>query len=157
MRRLGRDQLIAAASLTAIVVGPLCWLQGAELWLAIAIAVVASAIVVLCCALPRLQAPAWRLPAPEAAPGAREDVQLLGLVVSTLGGRAQPKALERVRAVAHDRLLPHALDLDSPADRDRVVALIGDPAYVTLHSKVTHMPTQDELLACLDALDRINA
>lgn len=156
MRRLTHENVLLPAIGAAVILGILSWFQGATIWAAIAIAVVTGALVILWRGMPRPADPHWADLPPEPAPGARTELQVLGLAVSNLRGTVQPRALERVRGLARGILLPHGIDLDNPADRDRVVALVGEPAYLTLLSTTARMPDQAALLACLDALDALN-
>ncbi|MCL2515042.1 MAG: hypothetical protein FWD85_07420 [Microbacteriaceae bacterium] len=157
MRRLWTGSRLAPAIIVGLLAGGAVWYFGASPWWAAPVGIVAAAGVFVWRALPHIEDPVWPSRLPETAVGARDDVQLLGWAIAGRRGRVQPRAVDRVRHLAAQRLERHRLDLDAASDRDRVVALIGEPAYLTLHaSNVATMPSQRELLACLDALDRLD-
>jgi len=136
--------------------GLVVWFFGASLWWAVPIGAVVAAVVLAWRAMPALEEPRWPSRAPEHAIGGRDDVQLLGWAIAGKNGRVQPRAVDRARALAAERLAPYGLGLDAASDRDRVVALLGEHCYATLHARdVMRMPAQRDLLACLDALDAL--
>lgn len=156
MSALWSSKNLAPAIVVGVLIGAAVWYAGASPWWAVVIGLVAAAVVLVWRSLPKLEEPLWPNRAPETAIGGRDDVQLLGWAVAGKRGRVQPRAIDRVRAIAQVRLEPRGLDLDAASDRDRIVALIGEPNYRTLHAaNVASMPTQSALLACLDALDRL--
>jgi hypothetical protein len=156
MNALWSRKNLAPAIVVGLFIGAAIWYAGASPWWAVVIGLVAAAVVLVWRALPKLEEPLWPRRAPETAIGGRDDVQLLGWAVAGKRGRVQPRAIDRARAVAQARLDRRGLDLDAASDRDRVVALIGEQSYRTLHAaNVASMPTQSALLSCLDALDRL--
>jgi len=150
-----RGRVLAPAIVVGVLVGAVVWFFGAQVAWSIAAALVAAAVIALWRAAPTLEEPIWPKRDPETAPGARDDVLVLGWAVADLRGHVQLRAYERVRAVARDRLAQRGLDLDQASDARDVEALIGKRAYATLHSNVSHMPSQAALLGCLDALDQM--
>lgn len=146
---------LAAPIVTGVIVGLALWYFGASPWWAIAVALLTAALVFGWRALPQLESPIWPQRAPETNAGGRDDVQVLGWAFAGKRGRVQSRAVDRARAIARTRLAFYGLDLDEVSDRERVIALIGKRAYATLHSNVATMPSQNALLACLDALDRL--
>jgi len=155
MRALAWGRVVVPAALVGVLAAGLAWFFGAVGWWAAAAGLVAAAAIAVWRAAPRLEEPVWPKREPESSPGARDDVHVLGWAISDLRGHVQPRALDRVRAVARDRLAPRGLQLDAASDRDAVEAVIGTRAYATLHSNVASMPSQAALLACLDALEQL--
>jgi hypothetical protein len=158
VNRLWTRAHLAPAIAVGILAGGAVWYFGASPWWAAPVGVVAAALVFVWRALPKLEEPLWPNRLPETAIGGRDDVQLLGWAIAGKHGRVQPRAIDRARTLAGERLRRRRLDLDDPADRERVVALIGERAYETLHAaNVANMPSQRDFLACLDALDRLES
>jgi hypothetical protein len=155
VRALARPRVLAPAIVVAVIAAAGLWFFGAQLSWSLGAGLVAGAATALWRVRPRLEEPIWPKRAPEAVPGARDDVVVLGWAVADLRGHVQPRAFERVRAVARDRLAQRGLDLDAASDAREVEALVGKRVYATLHSNVAHMPNQAALLACLDALERM--
>ncbi|GAA4172749.1 hypothetical protein GCM10022287_14150 [Gryllotalpicola koreensis] len=150
-----RARVLGPAVAVGVIVGVAVWFFGASPWWAVALALVGAAAIALWRAMPGLEEPIWPKREPETGPGARDDVHVLGWAVADLRGHVQLRALDRVRAVARDRLAQRGLDLDAESDRAAIESLLGTRAYRTLHSNVSSMPSQSALLACLDALDRV--
>jgi hypothetical protein len=157
MRALATSRVLVPTLLVGFVIGGIVWFLGAPLWWGVASGLVAAAAIALWRAMPRLEEPVWSRRLPEAVPGSRDDVLVLGWAIADLRGHVQPRALERVRAVARERLAQRGLDLDAASDRGEIEALLGKRAYAALHSSISNMPGQTALLACLDALDRLSA
>jgi hypothetical protein len=155
VRALARGRVLAPAVVVAVLVGAVVWYFGAPVPWSVAAALVAGAVIALWRAAPTLEQPIWPKRDPESAPGARDDVLVLGWAVADLRGHVQLRAYDRVRTVARDRLAQRGLDLDAASDAPEIEALIGRRAYATLHSNVARMPSQAALLACLDALDQL--
>ncbi|GAA4154996.1 hypothetical protein GCM10022286_03370 [Gryllotalpicola daejeonensis] len=155
MKKLLSLRVLAPSVALGVIAGVVLWFVGAPGWWAVATGLVAAAAIALWRGHPSLEEPIWGKLTGERGRGARDDVQVLGWAVADLRGHIQPRALERVRGVARDRLAQRGLDLDAASDRPAIEALIGRRAYATLHSDVAHMPSQAALLASLDALDRV--
>ena len=155
MNAVLRQRVLVPAVLVGAACGFVLWFVGASPWWSVAAGLVAAVALILWRAAPRLEDPIWPKRPPEAAPGSRDDVHVLGWAISDLRGHVQLRAFDRVRLVARDRLIQHGLDLDAESDRAQIEALLGRRAYATLHSNVANMPSQAALLACLDALEKL--
>lgn len=98
--------------------------------------------------------PAYRL-RPGPRPGVRSDVAQLSWALRDRDGQVSEPGEKRVRLFARRRLARHGLDLDDPAHRERIEALIGESAYALLMRSGGPRPPLTAVEHCLDALDAI--
>jgi hypothetical protein len=98
--------------------------------------------------------PAYRL-RPGPRPGVRSDVAQLSWALRDRDGQVSEPGERRVRLFARRRLARHGLDLDDPAHRERIEALIGVNAYALLMRTGSPRPPLSAIEHCLDALDAI--
>ncbi len=150
-----RVRTIVMLSLS-VVTAAICWYVGMDVAHAIAIAMVIAAVGFTWIAVPEHALPEWAEEELRTADGVRFDVMRLSWMLRSRGRTIQTGGLRRAREIAKERVARFGLDLDDPADRTGIESLIGQGAYATLWPTADRMPRLNELVRCLDALDRLD-
>jgi hypothetical protein len=157
VRRPGRRVTIWALIVAALVAG-VCWYLGVDVWHAVLLGGVLTTVGLISLVGIPSRDPSvteWRGGPSPNREGARGEVAELSWSLRTsYGGRVDVRAVSRVRQLARRRLALHELDLNDPADRSGVEALIGRSAYAVLVRR-DRRPMLRSLLHCLDALDTL--
>jgi hypothetical protein len=147
------------ALIVVVLVAAVCWYFGADAWHSVLIGGVLTTVgLISLVGIPARDPSAtdWRAGPSPNREGARGEVAELSWSLRTsYGGRVDIRAVSRVRQLARRRLALHQLDLNDPADRAGVEALIGRSAYAVLVRR-ERRPMLHALLHCLDALDRLS-
>lgn len=131
----------------------LVWFAGFGAAYAVVIATAIAVVVLAWSDLPDGDVSA-RWPSRAVAPdGVRDDLERLTWQLGTSRGPVGEGAVRQVRALAAARLARRRLDLDDPADRAAVEALLGPAVYRALCQSTR--PTLAALVRCLDAIDGI--
>ncbi|WP_431277043.1 hypothetical protein [Leifsonia poae] len=154
---LGRTyrRRLVGCILLGLLVGVAAWFFGVDLGHAIglgAVALAASACVSLIGDQPRVD---W---APDPAmprDGARRDVVQLGWALHTRGGAVAPEAVRRLRTLAAQVLDLHGLDLDDPAHRPAIEAVLGGDLLRILRRGTAESPKLGTYRAALVTLERV--
>jgi hypothetical protein len=140
----------------AVVTAAVCWYVGMDVAHAIAIAIVIAAVGVTWIAVPEHEVPEWAEEELRTGDGVRFDVMRLSWMLRSRRRTIQTGGLRRAREIAKERLARFGFDLDNPADRSGIETLIGRGPYATLWPTADRMPRLNELVRCLDALDRLD-
>jgi hypothetical protein len=98
----------------------------------------------------------WPPAPPQPNDGARREVSELGWALRTPTGVVEDRVLLRVRNIAATSLRRRQLDLDNPAHRTRIEALLGAPLYAVLRPgepRRTSVRTLRSAVGLLEALE----
>jgi hypothetical protein len=151
--------VVILALIVVVVVAAVCWYFGADVWHSVLLGGVLTTVGVISLVGIPARDPSvteWRAAPSHNREGARGEVAELSWSLRTsYGGRVDIRAVSRARQIARRRLALHQLDLNDPADRPGVEALIGSSAYAVLVRR-ERRPTLRSLLHCLDALDTLS-
>ena len=146
------------ALIVAVLVAGVCWYFGVDVWHSVLLGGVLTTVGLISLVGIPARDPSvteWRAGPSRNREGARGEVAELSWSLRTsYGGRVDVRAVSRVRQLARRRLALHELDLNDPADRPGVEALIGRSAYAVLVRR-DRRPMLRSLLHCLDALDTL--
>ncbi|WP_240977195.1 hypothetical protein [Planctomonas sp. JC2975] len=150
---------IVGSSVAGLILGAGLWLLGVDAWFAAAMGVLLALICVMWGVFRSDDESSlvWATPSREPRPGSRTDVARLAPMFQQNRGSVREQGFAAVRALAQSRLDRHELRLGDPADRERIVALIGQSAYATLTPHHGIMPSLRAVEQCLDALDVLGA
>lgn len=96
-------------------------------------------------------------PTPERDRGARREVFRLSWNVAGRQDRVGSTLITRLQQIAGRRLADHGLRLDDPADRDRVIELVGAPSYRLLTLPPGSETGTRSFTAALSAVERLPA
>jgi hypothetical protein len=155
---LPNRRVMVWALVAAVLVAALCWYFGADLWHSVLLGGVITTVGSISLAGTPARDPSvtgWRDRPSSSRQGARSEVAELSWSLRTnYAGRVDIRAVLRARQLARRRLAPYQVDLNDPADRPRVEALIGTRAYAVLVRR-ERRPTLRSLVHCLDALDAL--
>jgi hypothetical protein len=147
------------ALVVVMLIAAVCWYFGADIWHAVLLGGVLTTVGLISLVGIPARDPSvteWRAGPSANREGARGEVAELSWSLRTsYGGRVDIRAVSRVRQIARRRLALHQLDLNDPADRPGVEALIGPSAYAVLVRR-ERRPMLRSLLHCLDALDTLS-
>lgn len=156
--RLPQRRVTALALIVVVLVAAVCWYFGTDVWHSLLLGGVLTTVGLISLVGIPARDPSvteWRAGPSPNREGARGDVAELSWSLRTsYGGRVDIRAVSRVRQLARRRLALHQLDLNDPADRPGVEALIGRSAYAVLVHR-DRRPMLRSLLHCLDALDTL--
>ncbi|MHA7986477.1 hypothetical protein ACX9R5_11770 [Rathayibacter sp. CAU 1779] len=150
---------IVGSSVAGLIVGAGLWFLGVDAWFAGALGVL-LALICLMWGIFRSDDESslvWATPSREPRPGSRTDIARLAPMFQQSRGSVREQGFAAVRALAQARLDRYDLRLGDPADRERIVALIGQSAHATLTPQHGVMPSLRAIEQCLDALDVLGA
>lgn len=137
--------------------GVFCWFFGLDAWRASlsGCSVAAAGWVLLSASSgPSSRHLGWRSGMRARQRGSRSDVAILSRSLRVGWGYVDPDAKERLQSVARlHLLLAEGLDLDRAGQRSEIERRIGAEAYGMLTGRQSRMPTLQEVVSCLDALD----
>jgi hypothetical protein len=152
-------RVVVWAFVFVVLVAAVCWYFGADVWHSVLLGCVLTMVGLISLIGVPARDPSiteWRAGPSPNREGARGEVAELSWSLRTsYGGRVDVRAVSRVRQLARRRLALHQLDLNDPADRPGVEALIGRSAYAVLVRR-ERRPMLGSLLHCLDALDTLS-
>jgi hypothetical protein len=156
--RLPPRRVTIWAVIVAVLVAAVCWYFGADLWHSVLLGSVLTTVGLITMVGTPDRAIAntdWRGDAGTNRVGSRGEVAELSWSLRTSYGRVDNKAVSRARQLARRRLALRQLDLNDPADRPAIEALIGRSTYAILVTR-ERRPLLRSLLHCLDALDALD-
>ncbi len=136
-------------------VGLVTWLAGMDAGHALGLAGAVAAVGCCVAMLGDRGAVAWPPEPPTPREGLRRDVAQLGWAVQTRRGIAAPEAVRRLRSVAGQALALHGHDLDDPAQRPAVEAMLGADGMAILRRGGAETPRTGVFEAILARLERL--
>lgn len=148
---------VVAATAAAAVVGLLLWYFGVDAAFAVALGVLTLAIGLVWTAYTGPSAVRWPVERPVPLAGSRSDVARLAWGFQMRHGSVREQGFKAVRELAELRLARAGFELYSDADRDAIVAAVGEAAYAALNPTRGILPSAAALQSTLDALDRLDA
>ncbi|HWU45989.1 MAG TPA: hypothetical protein VN133_04450 [Humibacter sp.] len=152
--RLSIARIVTLAAAGAAL-GFCCWFFGVDVWYATGFALVFVALGIVWASIGGTDVPDWQATTPEHPAGARDDVVRLAWSLRMHKGQVHEPAYKRLRSLAAERLAPHRLEIDDPADRASIESMIGATGYRALHAPGGRLPSLTAVENCLEALDAL--
>jgi hypothetical protein len=143
---------IGTSACIAVGAAVLLWSVGVSLAFAVAVAVLAIAIGITVGAFAGSAAPARKRERPTPRPGTRSEVAQLSWTLRARAEGVSDAGRKRLRMFARRRLRRAGLDVDDPADAERLRALLGDKGFELVTSENAKASLAD-VERCVTALD----
>jgi hypothetical protein len=149
---------IVGSIVVAILAGAVCWFFGLGILPSLVVVLVVGALGVLLGVLgPTGGALEWPLAPPQPNDGARRETAELSWALRTRSGVVSGTVILRIRRIAVTRLAARRLDLDNPAHRRAIEALVGARFYALMNPgssrQLVRLPV---VLGALDILERLD-
>jgi hypothetical protein len=149
---------LAVVIVVALLAGAGCWFFGLGILSAIVVVlVVGSAGMMLRTLTPPATSTEWPIAPPLPNDGARRETSELSWALRTRGGIVDDAVILRVRAIAASRLAHRQLDLDNPAHRRAIEALVGARVYELVNVRDGRRRVRlPSILGALEVLERLD-
>lgn len=145
----------------AIGLGVVFWLFGLDATPSVVISLAVAAIGATWMSFPDRRPSIQWPPGPALTlDGARRETAQLSWALSARPGLTGENVVSetvvaRIRNIAATRLLAQQLNLDNPADRDAIIALVGRETYEVVNHERARPATLGAVLRSLDTLDTL--